>query len=697
MAGIFSLSPVLQHHIVSTLRWPGLRPLQEAAAEPLIAGEDAILLAPTAGGKTEAAIFPILTRMAEEDWTGLSVLYICPLKALLNNLAPRLSTYAAWLGRTVEVWHGDVGASARKRIQRDQPDILLTTPESLEAMLVSTGVDDAKLFAGLQTVIIDEVHAFAGDDRGWHLSAVLSRLEHLVGRQLQRIGMSATVGNPDTLLSWLQGGVDRSGCVIAPGIDFDAGPSAADITVDSVDDLSRVALLLSQLHAGEKRLVFVDSRRRAEELAAALRSQHQTVYLSHSSLSAEERRRSEAAFADARNCFIVATSTLELGIDVGDLDRVIQVGPPRTVASFLQRLGRTGRRPGTTRNCLFIATDDKELLPTLGMLSAWSEGYVEPVIPPPAPRHLAAQQILAAALHTGAVRLSDWQQRWGATPLMRSLEMSAQEIINYLLAEGFLEVDGDFAFIGPSAEQRFGRQHFMSLLSAFTTPPVFTVLDGKREIGTVEERVLVGPDDKDRVLVLALAGRNWHVTHVDWNRHRVFVEPTDHRGVAKWGFLGPTFGEAVSQGMRRVLLGDDPAGVRLTKRAIEALESVRAMESSTVSSDGPVFVETDDGYRWYTYAGGPKNMAYLAALGKVEGIGPALVDPAQRVGYEGLRLLPGVQPSQVKDRITWWSALPEAKRPIPQVNPKALWGLKFADALREDWAAYTLGRRLTSE
>lgn len=697
MQGIFRLAPVLQHHIVATLRWPGLRPLQEATVAPLTAGEDAILLAPTAGGKTEAAIFPILTRMAEEDWQGLSVLYICPLKALLNNLAPRLATYASWLGRTVEVWHGDVAASARKRIQREQPDILLTTPESLEAILVSTGVDDAKLFAGLRTVIIDEVHAFAGDDRGWHLSAVLSRLEHSVGHPLQRIGMSATVGNPDTLLTWLQGGTQRPGRVIAPGVQPGTPPAAADLIVDYIDNLTDVARLLSQLHIGEKRLIFVDSRRRAEELAAALRNARQTVYLSHSSLSAEERRRSEQAFADARDCFIVATSTLELGIDVGDLDRVIQIGPPRTVASFLQRLGRTGRRPGTNRNCLFIATDDEELLPTLGMLTAWSEGYVEPVIPPPAPRHLAAQQILAAALHTGAIPTHNWHDRWSSTPLMHSLEMDAQRIMDYLLEEGFLEIDGPHAFIGPSAEKRFGRRHFMDLLSAFTTPPVFTVLHGKREIGTVEDRILVGPDDNDRVLILALAGQNWHVTHIDWNRHRVFVEPSDRRGVAKWGFLGPTFGEAVSQGMRRILLGATPAGVTLTKRAITALDSMRAMEHSTVTPDGTVFLETDDGFRWYTYAGGPKNTAYLAALGDINNIGPALADPAQRVGYASLRLLPGVQPQQATERITWWNSLPENTRPLPQVSTDALWGLEFADALRPDWAAYTLGRRLVSE
>ena len=204
--GFDVLDPVIQHHIVNSLGWPGLRPLQDESATPISTGSDAILLAPTAGGKTEAAMFPLLTRMQSERWTGISVLYICPLKALLNNLQPRIAGYAEWMGRGAATWHGDVSSSARGRIKRDRPDILLTTPESLESMLVSEGVDAAEVLAGVQAVVVDEVHAFAGDDRGWHLLAVLARLETLLGRTLQRVGMSATVGNPDQLLGWLQGG-----------------------------------------------------------------------------------------------------------------------------------------------------------------------------------------------------------------------------------------------------------------------------------------------------------------------------------------------------------------------------------------------------------------------------------------------------------------------------------------------------------
>src|SRR5262249_39050752 len=162
--------------------------------------------APTAGGKTEAGVFPVISRMLDEGWRDLSVLYVCPLRALLNNIEPRMQRYTAMVGRRVALWHGDVADSSRRQILREPPDILLTTPESLEAMLISTRVEHGAWFATLRAVIVDELHAFAGDDRGWHLLALLQRLEGLCGQPLQRIGLSATLGNPETLLTWLARG-----------------------------------------------------------------------------------------------------------------------------------------------------------------------------------------------------------------------------------------------------------------------------------------------------------------------------------------------------------------------------------------------------------------------------------------------------------------------------------------------------------
>lgn len=681
-AGFDQLDPVLQHHIVNSLGWPGLRPLQDESIAPITAGSDAILLAPTAGGKTEAAMFPLLTRMQQQRWHGISVLYLCPLKALLNNLQPRIAEYAAWMGRGAMTWHGDVGQSVRDRIKRDRPDVLLTTPESLESMLVSESVDAAEVLGGVQAVVVDEVHAFAGDDRGWHLLAVLARLESLLGRKLQRVGMSATVGNPDELLGWLQGGRTSPGRVIAPAV---AGSAVVpDITVDSVGSVENAAKVIAALHAGEKRLVFVDSRRLAEELGTMLRGRGITTFVSHSSLSAAERRESEQAFAEARDCVIVATSTLELGIDVGDLDRVIQINAPRTVSSFLQRLGRTGRRPGTTRNCLFLGVTDEAVLSTLGMLQCWSTGWVEPVVATPEPRHIAAQQILASALQTRRVPLDGWQDAWGSLPLFGS---DGHEIFDYLLEEGFLEHDSGTAFIGPEAEKHFGRRHFMELLAVFAAAPEFKVFAGRQEIGSVETSVLTDEIEGPRVLLLG--GRSWKVTHIDWKRRQVFVENTDLQGRAKWMSLPDGASFEITRGVREVLLGAEPAGVTLTRRAVATLDDVRLQRADHVT-DGAFLITRDgrDDWRWWTWAGAKANRTLAAWT-------PDLVPPRQRIGAESLRLHGDLSVEDIRRGLAVLRTS-DGERPLPLVDKDALKGLKFSAALPESLARRALAARIVN-
>lgn len=669
------LHPGVQYHLANTLRWDGLRPTQADAVEPVLAGSDVLVLAPTAGGKTEAAMFPLLSRMAAEDWQGVSVLYVCPLRALLNNLQPRIDGYCRWLGRSAAVWHGDISQAQRQTILKERPDVLLTTPESLEAMLVSTKVDPRVLFPGLQAVVVDEIHAFAGDDRGWHLLAVLERLSRVAERPLQRIGLSATVGNPDELLDWLQGSFrTRASAVVASAVETLAAP---DITVDYVGSLTNAATVIASLHAGEKRLVFVDSRRQAEELGAALRELDIETYISHSSLSAAERRRSEAAFAEARDTVIVATSTLELGIDVGDLDRVIQIGATRTVASFLQRVGRTGRRPGSSRNCLFLCLDDEGVLLASGMLQRWSLGWVEPITSPPHPRHIAAQQLMALCLQQHRIGVAEWTAWWGDLPVF---DASAPEILEYLIAEGYFEADGPFLHIGPEAERRFGRRYFSDLTAVFTAPPEFVVLAGRVEVGTIGTDLLTESVEGPRVLLLG--GRSWKVTHIDWERRRCFVEPVDGGGKAKWSGVAGGLSYEVARGMREVLLGATPAGVTFTGRASTVLAELRSGFADTVASDRLiVFLPSDSAGRWWTWAGIAANRTLQASL-------PSVVDPRQRIDEKSIRLLPGVTVAEFS------AALAAVEWRDPEVDVNALRGLKFSTALPPELARHTLGARL---
>jgi ATP-dependent Lhr-like helicase len=697
------LHPALLHHIVNTLGWHDLRALQREAIEPLLSGHDALLLAPTAGGKTEAAMFPLLSRMASERWRGTSVLYLCPLKALLNNLLPRVEQYAGWLGRRAARWHGDVGAAERRRVLRERPDVLLTTPESLESMLVSVNVDHRAQFAELRVVVVDEVHAFAGDDRGWHLLAVLERLTHLIGRPVQRVGLSATVGNPAQLMTWLQGSGagTRPSSVVAPDLPppatatppvtatppATAAPPATgtsgislDIQLDYVGSLDNAATVVATLHTGEKRLVFCESRKTVEELGQLLRGRGVTTFLSHASLSMEERHRSERAFAEARDCVIVSTSTLELGIDVGDLDRVIQVDAPTTVASFLQRLGRTGRRPGSARNCLFLTRDTPSLIQAAALLLLWGRGWVEPVVPPPAPRHIVAQQILALCLQEHRIGDRLWTEWWNRLP---PFDTTAEVIVRYLHEQGYLDNDGGLLCIGPEAELRFGRRHFMGMTSVFTSAPQFTVLAGRTELGRVDPALLTEESPGPRVVLLG--GRSWRVTYIDWTRKRCFVEAADGGGKARWFGAGWTgLGFELSRAMRAVLLGAEPAGVILTRRARDRLVGARDDFGGLVHPGGTVITRSADGAaRWWTWAGFRANATLAATLSE-------LTDPSQRFEDEYVRLREDITPASWRDGTT-----DAADRLcLPQVNDRAVAGLKFSSALPKRLAVATLATRL---
>jgi len=436
------------------------------------------------------------------------------------------------------LWHGDIGSAPRAAIQREPPEILVTTPESLEAMLVSTKVAHRELFAGLRAVVIDEVHAFAGDDRGWHLLAVLSRLQHLAGRELQRVGLSATIGNPDVLLDWMTQGCRGALLVVAAGASGVGAGSPAEVVLDHVGSVANAATVISRLHRGEKRLVFVDSRARVARLGAALKELGMTTFVSHSSLSRDERRRAEEAFTTGQDCDIVATSTLELGVDVGDLDRVIQVDAPPSVASFLQRLGRTGRRPGTGRNMLILATRGDALLEAAAITRLWADGWVEPIVAPPDPWHLVAQQLLGLCLQEGRIGRSTWPEWYPGVGIFDTrFDRSADVLVEHLVGHGFLVEEEGMLSMGPEAERTFGYRHFVELTSVFTSDPLVEVLAGREQIGHLHPLSLHRRGDQ--AAVVALGGRAWKVEHIDWVRHRAWVRPVEGAGRSVWAGRAP--------------------------------------------------------------------------------------------------------------------------------------------------------------
>ncbi|MDP3627246.1 MAG: DEAD/DEAH box helicase [Hydrogenophaga sp.] len=606
------LHGALQYHIVNSMGWTGLRSTQADAVEPILAGKHCLILAPTAGGKTEAATIPVLSRMATEEWPGPSVLYVCPIKALLNNLESRLSRYAGFVGRTVQVWHGDVGQGAKARAKRIPPDILLTTPESLEGMLISTKVDRASWFGNVRVVIVDELHAFAGDDRGWHLRAVIKRIEAYARQPIQRIGLSATVGNPGELLDWFAGSGERQ-IVGSSSVTTDA-----DVTIDHVGSMANAATVISRLHRGAKRLVFCDSRSKVEELAVSLRTMNTRTFVSHSSLSASERKLAENAFAEERDCVIVATSTLELGIDVGDLDYVIQIDAPSTVSSFLQRMGRTGRRSGSRRSFLFLTTSDEAFLLACAITTLWREKFVEQIKPPPLPWHMVAQQMMALVLERPGLPAHEVVDVARAQfPELDPTTIAT--VFDFMVDEGILFLSSGLASMGPEGEKLFGRAHFLDLLSAFASPMVLAARHGATELGYVDPMAV--QHQKDRPTVLLLGGRSWRVTSVDWSKRTVAVEPTDDKGKSRWLGTSRWLGFEVCQAMRRVLMQEGDAELGLSKRGNCQLDEVRELIAAPERQGSLLLERLGSGrLRWWTFAGGAVNSSLTLRLEDARGI-----------------------------------------------------------------------------
>lgn len=613
---LFRLHPHVQHAVVNDLGWRDLRPVQSMTIDAVLDGANAVVLAPTAGGKTEAAIFPVLSQILTEHRTPVSVLYVCPTKALLNNQEDRLRQYARMVGLDVFKWHGDVSASVKARFRREPAHILLTTPESIEVMLISAKTDARALFAGLGTVIIDEVHAFAGDDRGAHLVSILERLSEFCDRDIQRIGLSATVGNPRVIGQWLQGSSHRPFRLVDPP----RPPITRDLCIDVADDLTGAARGIALLASGRKSLVFVESRSRAEKVAEALGGSGVEVFIHHSSVSRTDRALAEERFSHGSNTAIVATSTMELGIDVGDLDQVFQVDAPSSVASFLQRMGRTGRRSGTRSNCTFFCLTSESLLQAVALLRLAQDGWVEDVAPAEGAMHVLAHQILALTLQEGGIsrhrvlpRLSE------AWPFASIRESHLRQLVDTMVEREILyEADGLLS-LGQRGERLYGRKNFFELYAVFSSPPMLRVQNRQDEVGYVSALFVQGHDNQHGPLCFRLGGRAWQAVRIDWGKSTLEVRPADRGQVPSWLGMSGVLPYALCQVMMKALIEPGPEAAWLTPIAARTLAELRLGYEGLLDEGTAPLEDHGDNVLWHTFAGGGINRLLAAGLESLTG------------------------------------------------------------------------------
>lgn len=539
----------------------------------------------------------------EREPQGVGLIYIAPIKALLNNQAERLGFYTEMVGLRRFLWHGDIKDSEKRAFIKEPTAVLMTTPESLEVMLLSAKVPHAQLFGDLRALVVDEVHALAGTDRGAHLMSVVERLIGHTLNDLQRVGLSATVGNPVDIVKWLQGTSKRKSCVVHPP----KTPSPKDLRICLRETLGAIASDASKTAQGKKSLFFCQSRALAEEIAERMRNRGIDVFVHHSSVSLEERAAAEERFHRRTNASIVCTSTLELGIDVGDLDLVFQANAPSTVSSFLQRLGRTGRRPGQRANTTFFCEDVETVLQAIAVVELARKGWVEAIPNQMRAWPVLVHQLLALTLQFGAISPERCWDQLSVVPDFSGVTHAEFEVlIEHMIQEDYLFIAGGLLSMGEQAERVFGRKNFMELYAVFSSPLLYKVQTGAGYIvGSLEQAFI----DKlvPEMSSFLLGGRAWTVIYINHEERTVRVVLAPRGKKPSWGGFAPQLlGFEICQQIADILQTEDSIPY-INVSAQAALDECRADLKPLLQNSSHSIQTEPDRALWWTFAGGQIN------------------------------------------------------------------------------------------
>ena len=626
--------------------WEELREVQVEAGKAVYGTEKNILLcAGTATGKTEAVFFPILSQFVDDPPESVGVIYIAPLKSLINDQFSRLDLLLEEAEIPVFHWHGDVSMSHKNKLIKNPSGILQITPESLESMLINRNNDLPRLFGDLRYIIIDEIHTMPGVDRGNQVICLLQRLDKIIGKSPRRIGLSATVGAPDEIAQWLSQGSKRECEIIqivtskvkwrlalnhffiqpdpdddgesdgeagVTDIDFNAllntdtaiesdesGENAKllfDEAVTDIESFTKIDEGYSYIYDCvtdkniKKSLIFANSREEVEFVTATMREiaqrrgEEDVFYIHHGDLSASIREQAELVLKDEEKTAVgVATVTMELGVDIGRLERVLQISSPNTISNFLQRLGRSGRR-NTPSEMIMVFREEEplptsttpktlpwELLKAIAIIQLYiEEKFIEPPNIKKMPFSLLFHQTLSFVASHGEITpkaLAD--QMLSLSPFKEvSREQFKTLLFSMLKKEHLQMTDEKGIIIGLKGERLINSFKFYAV---FQDVESYTVKCESQEIGTITEVPPVG----ERI---ALAGRTWEVTELDSYYKIVYVQLVDGKMTVEWpGEYGVIHTKIVER-MRRVLEEDAVYPYLLDSaksRLIEAREIVR--------------------------------------------------------------------------------------------------------------------------
>jgi ATP-dependent Lhr-like helicase len=530
------------------MKWNDLTSIQKATIPRFREKKDMLIIAPTASGKTESVLIPVFDDILKNGLEPMSVLFVSPLKALINDTCQRIEFWCNQFDLTVTKWHGDVNASKKASFVKKPTDILLITPESLEVILMNKS-DKIKnsIFKNLKYVIIDEIHYFADSDRGTQLNSIInSRIKAYCDNNFSKIGLSATVGNPETVLNWLTS--SKNAEIVA-----DKNSRPFQYKVIYADDFKIIQVISNYLD--KKVLFFVHSRREAEKYHNLFKKnlKIKNIFIHHSSIHKDTREESERKFKLVKNGLMISTSTLELGIDIGNIDVVIQKNPPSTVSSFLQKVGRSGRRTKIQRTIL-LCDGEEEVVKSLAELSLMEEKKLEHIKIPEKPKDIYFHQILSTIFEYGRIKKKDLFFILKNSYVFSKIGKDEYKyFIDDMVEKEFIDENGPYLSLGDAFEKEFGKRNFLEFYSVFWPNYEFTVQDGLKTIGSLDSSFVINTLKNGSSFVLG--GEVWTVDKIDPDKFKLKVKKTKEGGIPNWHSEGGRMDYLLSRKIYDILLG----------------------------------------------------------------------------------------------------------------------------------------------
>jgi len=596
--------------------WQTLRPIQAAAITKILGSDDNYILASrTASGKTEAAFLPILSKVNFKE-KGVRILYISPLIALINDQFERVEDLCKYLDITVTRWHGEANRALKESLVKEPNGIILITPESIEAMFVNKPFNVKQLFSNLNYVIIDEIHSFLGTDRGIQLQSLLYRLQQVNTTHFSIVGLSATLGDfkeakrftgneaKTTVL------LDRTPRSINARFKFFQGDGSA-----LPDDLLKD--LYEETKEG-KVLIFPNNRGKTEEVAVNLKKiatrlkGHNNYFSHHASVNKTVREYVEFfAKNNKREFFAIAcTSTLELGIDIGMVDKVVQIDATSSIASLSQRVGRSGRKEGQESSLTFYATNRWSMLQSLACWLLHGEGFIEPPVAQLKPYDILLHQALSITKsYSGIVFNLLIEQLHSNFSFNQINKTEIVEILQHLIENNILEKIQNEIIIGVDGERVVNSKDFYSV---FKTEETFKVVHKGHAIGEFPLSAQIREDEN-----IFLAARIWKITFIDEKAKKIEVIPAKDGKKPTFSGEGPPIHARIRQKMLEVLYCADQYEI-LDQASADELETMRKefavyniMDQNT---DRPMLVE-EKSVTLFTFTGTKINstIAFLLA------------------------------------------------------------------------------------